>query len=69
MKWIKKKLTNLKQVHNAIGQIPLVLKPENNPLWLDALSSGSADSIGPCFWVNQSPICPCLGLLVVVLPF
>lgn len=40
MKWIKKKLTNLKQVHNAIGQIPLVLKPENNPLWLDALSSG-----------------------------
>ena len=34
----KKKLTNLKQVHNAVGQIPLVLKPENNPLWLDALS-------------------------------
>lgn len=40
MKWIKKKLTNLKQVHKAVGQIPSVLKPENNPLWLDALSSG-----------------------------
>lgn len=30
----KKKVTNLKQIHSAVGKIPLVLKPENNPLRL-----------------------------------